>query len=116
MIILKFALALFLAAITWAAVRRQFPPAPVGGPYYYADAPVVWPLQSRYRVAPWQAMRARRVIAVDFDDRCLPVLARHLVDRREQWRMVWLWDRAGNLRCRLREDPTGRVLQREDFR
>jgi hypothetical protein len=115
MIIIKFTLVAFLITMTWFASTRVFPPAPVGGPYYYADAPGAWAIQPKNRLTPFQGVRSERAVAVDFDDRCLPLLARHLVKGKEQWRMVWLWDRAGRLRWRLWEDPQGRVLRRQEL-
>ena len=115
MFIPNFTLALFLAAMTWVAINRSLPPAPVGGPVYYAAAPVAWPLQPKYRLNAYQALRSKRVILADFDDRCLPVLARHMVGGKEQWRMVWLWDHRGRLRWRLWEDPYGRVTRRQEL-
>ena len=115
MIIIKFTMVAFLVTMTWFASTRVFPPAPVGGPYYYADTPRSWAIQPKNRLTPFQALRSERVIAVDFDDRCLPLLARHLVNRKEQWRMVWLWSRDGRLRWRMTEDPRGQILERQEF-
>jgi hypothetical protein len=116
MIIAKFALVVFLTALSWAMVNRAFPPAPVGGPWYYAEPPGgQWPLQPKWRLTAIQAYRSKHWIKATFDDRCLPLLAQHMQGRQELWRMVWLYDRSGRLRCRMWQDPKGRILSRQDL-
>lgn len=116
MLILKFSLFLFLAGLTWISVGRALPPAPVGGPLYFAEAPDPRAaLQPRWRLNAWQAFHSRRYVEAYFDDRCLPLLARHMANGREQWRMAWLWGRDGRLRRRQKLAPDGRLLSAEDF-
>jgi hypothetical protein len=115
MIIAKFALVVFLTALAWVAMNRALPPAPIGGPWYYADPPGQWALQPRWRLTAIQAYRINHWIKATFDDRCLPLLAQHMEGRQEAWRMVWLYDRSGRLRCRMWQDPQGRNLRRQDL-
>jgi hypothetical protein len=116
MLIPNFALALFLYGITWIAVNRANPPAPVGGPIYYALAPGDrGSIQPRYRLTAWQALHSKRHIEAYFDDRCLPLMAVYFTGRKEAGRRTWLWDHSGRLRRRLTLDAWGGLVKVEEL-
>jgi len=116
MLIPSFAMAIFLAGVIWISVNRVLPPAPVGGPIYYAEAPGDrGSIQPRYRLTAWQAFHSKRHVEAYFDDRCLPLMAVHFNGRKQAWRMTWLWDRDGRLRRRLTLDAWGRLVKVEDL-
>jgi hypothetical protein len=116
MLIPSFALTVFLCGMTWISVNRALPPAPIGGPIYYAEAPSdKGSLQPRYRLTAWQAFHSKRHIEAYFDDRCLPMMAVHFSGRTPVWRMTWLWDHNGRLRRRLTLDAWGRLEKVEDL-
>jgi len=100
MLILKFSLALFLAALAAAVVARVNRAEPVGGPFFYADRPGLNPVRPSGRLGAFRAVRSRRHIRAYFDRRSQLVLEQHMEGRQEAYRVEYLHTKEGRLRRR----------------
>ena len=91
-------------------------PAPVGGPYYYAD-PGGRPnaLRPGNRISVLRAYRARAHLQVIYDGRSLPVLIKHMRGRQEVYAEILDWDKGSRLYRRVLRLPGGRLISRQDL-
>jgi hypothetical protein len=101
MVILKFALALFLLGMILLLTVRSSPGVISGGPYYYStpeDLPN--PVQPRFRCTFAQAHRMRAYWEAWYDGRGRLVEIKRKEGGAEKFKVTYLWGPGGRLRLR----------------
>ena len=116
MLVSQFALVFLAGWLLFLVNSVRDRPAPVGGPYYYAD-PAGRPNEVRpgNRISVIQAYRARRHLQVIYNERSLPVLIKHMQGRQELYAEILDWDKGSRLYRRVMRLPGGRLISREDL-
>lgn len=106
MIIIKFAMIVFLIGLTLMLAMHPGQGPHVGGPFYYMEMPGSRnPIKPSARINAYQATKRRNVWRVWFDGRGNPIKWRLYHDQVPVYAEELYWDKTGHLRYRREIAP-----------